>query len=74
MDRLRFMLRYPGRTTRILKCDVILTMQKKIMQAAGNQYYNKSFYNGGYRYFFNGQEADNKAYVERDSLSIVILT
>ena len=58
MDRLRFMLRYPGRTTRILKCDVVLTMQKKIMQAAGNQYYNKSSYNGGYRYFFNGQEAD----------------
>ena len=30
------------------------------MQAAGNQYYNKSYDNGGYRYFFNGQEADNE--------------
>ena len=28
------------------------------MQAAGNQYYNKSSYNGGYRYFFNGQEME----------------
>ena len=32
------------------------------MQAAGNQYYNKSSYNGGYRYFFNGQESDAEVY------------
>ena len=32
------------------------------MQAADNQYYNKSSYNGGYRYFFNGQESDAEVY------------
>ena len=27
------------------------------------------FYNGGYRYFFNGQEGDNEIYGEGNSLS-----
>ena len=34
--------------------------QIQTMQTISNQRYMQSYYNGGYRYFFNGQEADNE--------------
>ena len=43
--------------------------QIQTMQTISNQRYMQSYDNGGYRYFFNGQEADNEIYGEGNSLS-----
>ena len=39
--------------------------QIQTMQTISNQRYMQSYDNGGYRYFFNGQEADNEVLGER---------